>query len=291
MNKTILICALSSSIPLLGAAEINVSLCNLGQVPDTVVAGCRLSKTRDSVVKLKVVTGKPVVEDVYLNGQGPYRFLVDTGSAANLLEAKLARKLGIEGAFPVELVTPAGTSTAGCARVGRVSLGPAEAADQVFLLTPLDGVNAAISPAIRGILGQTFLSQFDYVIDFQKRELVFGKAVTSRSPVPMRLIHNLMTIATSEGDLVLDSGTGTLVLFRAPAWPLRGWGQIQASSGLTSPVCIAGVPELRVGGQVHHPRTAAFEAREGQIGNGLLPASFFHAVFVCNSAGYVVLDP
>ncbi len=38
MNKTVLICALSSSITLLGAAEINVSVCNLGQVPETVMA-------------------------------------------------------------------------------------------------------------------------------------------------------------------------------------------------------------------------------------------------------------
>jgi len=240
------------------------------------------------VVKLKIVTGKPVVDDVYLNGHGPYRFLVDTGAEVNLVEAKLARKLGIAAKFSAKIVTPAGKSAADATRVGRVTLGPAEATDQLFLLTSLEGVQSD-SPVIWGILGQTFLLQFDYIIDFKKRELVFGKAVTSRSPIPFRLIGSLMTIATSEGDLVLDSGINKLFLFRASAWSGRT-GEVLVSSGLTSPVSIDRAPELRIGGQVYHPGTAAFEAREDVV-NGLLPASLFHAVFVCNSAGYVVIDP
>ncbi len=305
MNKTVLICALSSSITLLGAAEMNVSVCNLGQVPDTVVAlstfavpGCRLSNTPGPVVKLKIMTGQPVVENVYLNGHGPYRFLLDTGAEPNVLEANLARKLGIQATVPGKMITPAGVSAAGYAAVGRVSLGPSEATDQLFLLTRLDGTHAT-SPDIRGILGQSFLSQFDYLIDFEKRELVFGKAATSRPPIPFRVIGKLITIATSEGDFILDSGIGTLCLFRASVWPRRT-GKIQASSRLTSRVGIARAPELRIGAQVYHPGRAAFDARgraafemreDAAAVDGLLPASLFHAVFVCNSAGYVVIDP
>jgi hypothetical protein len=240
------------------------------------------------VVKLKVVGGKPAVETVYLDGQGPYRFLVDTGAEPNVVDAKLARKLGIEASFATKMLTPAGMTAAVAAR-GRVSLGTAEATDQVFLVTRLDGLRAA-SPDIRGILGQSFLSQFDYIIDFKKRELVFGRAVTSRPPVPIRRIRNLIAISTNEGDLVLDSGIGTLLLFRAPAGRGRTV-EIRASSGLTSLVSLDSVPELNIGGQIYHPGTAAFEPREGQVGNGLLPASLFRAVFVCNSAGYIVIDP
>ena len=253
------------------------------------VPGCLLSETGGTVVKLKVVTGKPVVEDVYLNGNGPYRFLVDTGAGPNVVEAKLARKLGIDAIAPAKMLTPAGMTSADATRVPRVSLGPAEATDQLFLLSSLDGLHTT-SPDIRGILGQSFLSQFDYVIDFKKHELVFGKPDTIRSPVPFRRIGRLMTIATSAGDLVLDSGIGTLLLFRAPSG-LGRTVEIRASSGLSSLVSIDRAPELHIGGQVYHPGTAAFEAREGQVGNGLLPASLFHALFVCNSAGYIVIDP
>jgi hypothetical protein len=253
------------------------------------VPGCLLSKTWGPVVKLKVVTGSPVVEDVYLNGHGPYCFLLDTGAETNLVEAKLARKLGIPATFQRTLLTPAGASVEGGTKVGRVSVGLAEATDQLFLLTSLDGVHAT-SPDIRGILGQPFLLHFDYIIDFEKRELVFGKAATTQSSVPFTLIHSRMAIATSEGNLVLDSGIGTLFLFRASAWHGRA-GEFRASSGPISPVSIDRAPALRIGRQVYHPGKAAFEASESMVENGLLPVSLFHAVFVCNSAGYVVIDP
>jgi len=255
-----------------------------------IVQARQVEVANTGLVKLKVVGGKPAVETVYLNGQGPYRFLVDTGAEPNVVDAKLARKLGIEARFTTKMLTPAGMTAAGCAKVGRATLGPAEATDQLFLVTRLDYQPWAGAHSIRGILGQSFLSQFDYTIDFEKRELVFGKAVTSRSPVPFRRIHNLIAIATSEGDLVLDSGIGTLLLFRASAAVGRTV-EIRASSGLTAKVSLDSAPELRIGGQIYHPGTAAFEPREGQIANGLLPASLFRAVFVCNSAGYVVIDP
>lgn len=260
--------------------------------------GYLMSQMRGPVVKLKVMTGKPVVENVYLNGQGPYRFLLDTGAEPNVVDAKLAKKLGIQASVSGKMLTPAGMSTAGCARVGRVSLAPVEATDQVFLLVRLDGLHAT-SADIRGILGESFLSQFDYLIDFKKRELVFGKTATTQPQVPFRLMGNLMTIATSEGDLILDSGIDTLFLFRASIWRPHT-GQFQASSGLISLVSLDRVPELRIGGQVYHPGKAAFDARgkaafetrkDVAAVNGLLPASLFHAVFICNSAGYVVIDP
>ena len=99
-----------------------------------------------------------------------------------------------------------------------------------------------------------------------------------------------MSIATSEGNLVLDSGIGTLLLFLCVGMaPPRGGHP--ARPACSSPASIARAPDLRIGGQVYHPGTAVFEARESTVVNGLLPASLFHAVFVCNSAGYVVIDP
>ena len=37
-------------------------------------------------LKLQVIAGRPVVDGVYLNGQGPYRFLLDTGTQVNMLK-------------------------------------------------------------------------------------------------------------------------------------------------------------------------------------------------------------
>ena len=41
---------------------------------------------------MRVRDGRPIVDGVYVNGHGPYRFLVDTGTMRNLIDADLARK-------------------------------------------------------------------------------------------------------------------------------------------------------------------------------------------------------
>ena len=241
------------------------------------------------VVKVKIIAGTPVADGVFLNGQGPYRFLLDTGSEANLLDVVLAGKLGIEPEFQARLITAAGTTAVNAGSVERVLLGPAEASHQDFLITSLDGLHA-LSPDIRGILGQPFLLNFDYMLDFEHHTLTFGAAPDEGSPIPFQFIHNRMAVPTSEGDLVLDSGTGTLFLFRAA--PFKGTATaIRTSSGLFSSVVVNRVHDLRIGGKIYHPRRVAFDAGETSLGVGLLPASLFRAVTISNSRRYIALDP
>src|SRR5215472_1776282 len=64
-------------------------------------------------VKLDVRGGRPVVDGVYVNGHGPYRFLVDTGANSNLIEVGLARKIGMVATFQVEFVTSSGKAAVG----------------------------------------------------------------------------------------------------------------------------------------------------------------------------------
>src|SRR5271167_3903467 len=74
------------------------------------------SKARDCgpTVKLDIIDGRPVVGGVFVNGQGPFRFLVDTGANINLIETNLARKIGMNASFQVDLTSAAGKSqTAG----------------------------------------------------------------------------------------------------------------------------------------------------------------------------------
>lgn len=38
-----------------------------------------------NAANLRVEEGRPIVDGVYVNGDGPYRFLVDTGTNVNLV--------------------------------------------------------------------------------------------------------------------------------------------------------------------------------------------------------------
>jgi hypothetical protein len=62
-------------------------------------------KADQPFVKLEILGGRPVVSRVFLNGQGPFRFLLDTGAQSNQVETSLARKLGLTASFQVALDT------------------------------------------------------------------------------------------------------------------------------------------------------------------------------------------
>jgi hypothetical protein len=239
-------------------------------------------------VKISILSGRPVVSQVFLNGQGPFRFLLDTGAETNQVDAALARKLGLTATFQVELQTASGATHSRGGRVSHVSLGSAEASNQEFLFTNLDGLHT-LSPDLQGILGQEFLAHFDYTLDFHEHRLTFGPAPGAATHMPVRLVDGRMALSTSLGELVLDSGTDSLILFRSAVQPATG--QIRGSSGETAAASLERLSELRIGGRVYRLAKTAVEPQPGAHEAGLLPASLFRALFISNSGGYVVVDP
>lgn len=239
-------------------------------------------------VKLKIIQGLPVVDGVYLNAHGPYRFLLDTGSQTNQLEAGVAQKLGLPATLQLDLHTPSGLSQVQGGKVSKVSLGPVEAADQELIFTNLDGLHA-LSPDIRGILGQEFLAHFDYTLDFQNHLLTFGDPPVAGTRVTVRRVYGCMTLPTSLGDLMLDSGIDTLFLFRESSRPPTA--HVSSATGLNANVSLEAVPELRIGDRRYHPVHAAVQYVAEAPEAGLLPASLFRAIFISNSEGYVVFNP
>jgi hypothetical protein len=241
-----------------------------------------------TTIKLKVLQGRPVVDGVFINGNGPYRFLLDTGSQANQMEAGLAKKIGLVPTLQVDLYTAAGNSIVHGGRASKVALGTVEAAGQEFLFTSCDGLHM-LSPDIRGILGQEFLAHFDYTLDFQHHQLLFGQPPIEGAHIAVHLLYGRMTVSTNQGELVLDSGADTLFLFRES--PHSSTVHLSTSSGMSTAVAFERAPELRIGDRLYHPELATFHTVPAATEAGLLPASMFHALFISNSEKYVVIDP
>ncbi len=61
----------------------------------TTIGACSLS----GAVKLQILEGRPLVVGVYVNGHGPYRFLLDTGANVNLLDTSVARKIAMKTTY------------------------------------------------------------------------------------------------------------------------------------------------------------------------------------------------
>ena len=236
-------------------------------------------------VQLQMLSGLPVATAVYINGQGPFRFLVDTCSQTNALDLGLARKLGIQPKSELELQTPAGVTRARAATVSAVRLGSAERTFQEFLLTDHSRYG---NLNVQGILGQGFLRHFDYLIDLKQRQLTFGAPSPSGERTSFSSISGCMVLRTSLGGLMLDSGTDSLLLFRLSAQ--RRMSAVTSANG-SYEVAVDYAPSLRIGTRNYYPREALFHPVKDPPAAGLLPVSLFHAVYVSNSGGYVVLNP
>ena len=88
--------------------SIRVALCSLMIILAALPDNARCSQPPEPAVKLHMLMGRPVVDGVFLNGQGPFRFLFDTGAQSNQVQASIARKLGLTPIFQTKMDTVSG---------------------------------------------------------------------------------------------------------------------------------------------------------------------------------------
>jgi hypothetical protein len=244
-----------------------------------------------NALKMNVVAGRPVVDGVYLNGQGPFRFLVDTGAQTNQMEASLVVQLDLKPGFRMEVATVAGASLIPGGSVSEVELGDAVAFHQEFLFTSLDAVHA-VAPGVRGVLGEEFLSHFDYLLDFAGCRMVIGAREPESGSGSNLVLTDLLTmdglpiIVTDKGKLILDSGAETAILFASSTGESGGRALTVSGSAAASNTCRL---KFRVAG---HPYStaAALLPRTSLREDGVLPASLFRRVYVSNSTGQIGLE-
>lgn len=241
-----------------------------------------------AAVNLHVDDGRVVIDGVYVNGHGPYRFLVDTGSNVNLIETGLARKIGMSATFQVELATAAGSALTSGSDGNEVRLDSVNAGNQKFLFSSLDAIHNSL-PGVRGVLGQWFLARFDYTINLQARQLEFGKQDLPGARTPFRMINARTIISTSLGDLVLDSGQTRLVLFGVEPESDLAY-QLRTVAGSRFVGKVEGKPLLISGRKFSNGEAIAVPNRPEPGVDGLLPLGLFHSIYVSNTEEYVIFD-
>ena len=244
-------------------------------------------------LKLRLLGGVPVVDGVYLDGHGPYRFVLDTGAQRSRISASLAAALGWKPAFQTKAVTQTHAVMRDGFRASHVRLGEIEATDEEFVAASFTDIQE-LDPNIQGFLGQSFLSKLDYLIDFRHKKVQFGSA-TFREGVKtaFELSHGCMVTSTSQGQLTLDSGATTVVLYDPGEVVWKGNLSVFTTEGQAT-VRRGELPSLLVAGREFRNVDTAASARrkyDATDSNGLLPASLFRSLYVSNSGGYVVFDP
>ena len=236
---------------------------------------------------MQVRDGRPTVDGVYVNGHGPYRFLVDTGANVNLIETGLARKIGMNATFQVDLASSAGKTATQGSDGNEVALDAVKAGGQKFLFSGLEAIHNSL-PDVQGVLGEWFLAQFDYTLDLRGKRLEFGKQDRKGTRTRLRMVNARPVVSTSLGDLVLDSGAVRIILFGVdPGSGGNSFVRTVAGSQAAGTVSKSLIIEDKVlwrGDAVAMPKG-------GEPGvAGLLPLSMFKSIYVCNSEGYLIFE-
>lgn len=135
------------------------------------------SAAREVAFELAGPGGAALVVPVHVNGQGPFRLVLDTGATFTCLDRQVANALELPPARGVAGVG-AGVGGAGQMRLVQVDslrVGAAGASDLTACALDLRHTSS-VGLEIDGLLGLNFLRAFRVTIDFQREVLLLQRA-------------------------------------------------------------------------------------------------------------------
>jgi predicted aspartyl protease len=159
---------------------------------------------------------------VTVNGAGPFKFLLDTGSSHTVISATLAKALGASPIAKTVVSSPIGDHLRPVVRLGRVEFGPV--VTEAVLSSVVDDAALCRDHRIQGLLGQDVLAQGRYTIDYEVRRVTWRSAPADGGDIKVTLrmtpSSGRYLVEMPQGGaslrLVPDSGAEGLVLFQGP---------------------------------------------------------------------------
>ena len=262
-------------------------------------------------VNFKFVRNYLVVIPVRVNGDGPYDFLLDTGTNSTILTPELASRIHLRATESISLVTLSGVEVVPRAVLDSLTLGTKSIKRLEVIFDDIKGIRA-VNSKICGVLGQNFLSQFNYLINYRDRYVEFEE----NNDLEKRFAGTPLNVEEDDGKmivrtqtvrpvketlrLVLDSGASHLVIFPPASFRLRIEPEHRESFLVTTntPGTLVKqglLHDLSVGEERIESLPVALilpEVRfEGRSEDGLLPTSFFQAILFQNDRHTVILNP
>ena len=227
-----------------------------------------------------------------LNGRGPFRFLLDTGSTHTAMSAETAEAIGAPVVAKAAMGSAAGSRETLVVHVKSLEVGSMRVSN--LLASVIELAEIPGGSTIDGVIGHDALGSLRYTIDFRQRRVVWttrSDATDARgSSVELQVSGGRFLIALPQRQsllrLVPDSGAASLLLFAPhaslPVTTLPTLATLTTTSGHTD-VRMATVRELRVGSLLLRdvPAVVAERDRSEPVEvDGLLPLHLFDRVTV-----------
>lgn len=111
-----------------------------------------------------------------INGQGPFRFVLDTGAGGTIISPELAKKLDIQPDNPEkpdQATGAGGTLKVHAGTVRTFTVGEKQLRGLKVGIVDLSGISKAIQTDIDGIIGYNFLKKIRVTIDYPKQTVTF----------------------------------------------------------------------------------------------------------------------
>jgi len=160
------------------ALFLGVMVCALGLHWGEACQSCRPAQAEPVSIEIYTQTGH-IVMPVWIEGEGPYWFVLDTGNQNTTMFAHLAEQLGIESK-PLGEMGGAGAGSISVQMASDVHVGLGEDGEQLGFVDEVVTIlpDSAILPpfgdkTIAGFLGATTIERFITSIDYEDNELVF----------------------------------------------------------------------------------------------------------------------
>jgi len=232
-----------------------------------------------------------VVLAVRLNGRGPFRFLLDTGSTHTAVSPATAAQIAAPAVARASMGSAAGSRDTLVVRVDALEVGPVEVTGLLASVVELDELIQG--RGIDGVIGHDALASLRYTIDFRQRRVVWwpGQENVARgSSFVLQPSHGRFVVSLPQRlsllRLVPDTGAESLLLFdpdhTLPVTGLPAPATLKTPSGSTA-VRLGLLRELRVGSLTLRDVPAAVAERdesEPSDIDGLLPLHVFDRVTI-----------
>lgn len=168
------------------------------------------------------MTVTPVIRlpgcEVFINGHGPYRMIVDTGGSIALsVDNAVADEIGLKSIVSGSIHGVAGKDTSGQALIEELRIG-----DIVCkrVMSRVFGLRKATMGACDGILGTGIFGDGRMTLDFEKGQIIIapsGETPGVGAPLDIRIVGDskLMAFITVQGEYataLLDSGADVMAL-------------------------------------------------------------------------------
>jgi len=239
---------------------------------------------------------------VRVNGEGPFPFILDTGSTHTSIAEELARKLSAPIVAKTTVTSSFGQHVQPVVNLQRLEVGP-QTAVQV-LATAVSQDNLGNKSEVQGVLGQDVLGALVYTLDFAGGRVEWNANVRSTSSrvfaLNLRNERGRFLAELPQKDstlwLVPDSGAETLVLYERPHVRLPSLTRIGGRALLSTvsdqrEVETVHVNRLMVGDANLNDVPAVLVRHDDEdpsLGDGLLPLAMFERV-TFDGPGHVLI--